>query len=69
MLICLVKNRMKFWEEIHQVEELKKQVESKREQMIQVIKNNGIGSQKALQISQELDTLIAEYQKMYTKCH
>ena len=51
------------------MEELIEQVESKREQMIRAIENNGIGSQKALQASQELDTLIAEYQKLHAECY
>ncbi|WP_431189541.1 aspartyl-phosphate phosphatase Spo0E family protein [Aciduricibacillus chroicocephali] len=37
--------------------------------MIRAIKNNGINSRKALRVSQELDTLIAEYQKTHYKCH
>lgn len=46
------------------MEKLKEQIERKRKEMILEADKNGLSSKKVIQVSQELDQLIFEYQKM-----
>lgn len=43
--------------------DLKNKIEKKREEMIKVASINGMDSLKTIKVSQELDQLLAEYQK------
>lgn len=46
------------------IEALTKEIEQKRRQMLETASVQGMGSDKTLEVSQELDALILEYQKI-----
>ncbi|MDQ0214662.1 stage 0 sporulation regulatory protein [Oikeobacillus pervagus] len=48
-------------------EKLLKQIENKRNELIGIVANNGLNSPIAIQYSQELDSLLNDYNRLYIK--